>query len=36
MLAILRVLSATLANCRKASYTTWGTYAADDDINVPA
>ena len=36
MLAILHVPSATLANCRKASYTTWGTYAADDDINVPA
>ena len=32
MLAILHVPSATLANCRTASYRTWGTYAEGDDI----
>ena len=34
MLAILHVLSATLANCGMASYRTWGAYAAGDDVNV--
>ena len=34
MLAILNVPSATLANCRTASYMTWGAYATVDDINV--
>ena len=35
-LAILHVPSATLANwpCHMASYRTWGTYAAGDDVNV--
>ena len=33
-LAILHVLSATLANCCTASYRTWGAYAAGDDVNV--
>ena len=33
-LAILHVLSATLANCGMASYRTWGAYAAGDDVNV--
>ena len=36
MLAILNVPSATLANCRTASYMTCGAYAAVDDINVLA
>ena len=36
MLAILNVPSATLANCRTASYMTWGTYAVGDDVNVLA
>ena len=37
MLAILHVPSATLANwpCCTASYRTWDTYAAGDDVNVP-
>ena len=35
VVAILHVPSATLANCCKASYTTWGAYAAGDDVNVP-
>ena len=35
MLATLHLPSATLANCRIASYRTWGAYAAGDDVNVP-
>ena len=36
MLAILHVPSTTLTNwpCRTASYRTWATYAAGDDVNV--
>ena len=34
MLAILHVLTAALANCGTASYRTWGTYAAGDDVNL--
>ena len=35
-LATLHVPSATLANCHTASYRTCDTYAAGDDVNVPA
>ena len=35
-LAILHVPSATLANCRTATYRTLGAYAVGDDVNVPA
>ena len=34
-LAILHVPNAILAKYRMASYRTWGTYAAGDDVNAP-